>query len=193
MSRFGPGVGSLALIPPSGRDRAPSRAIRGRSASRGFAAGYRAIATLAPRRVCREPAARRRPALGLRPRLPTPTREAVALPCPPPLRAPALRRKRLARLPAAGRRRAEGGAREDAADRRPPRRFRLQRRFPQRGRARHALLTYVRRTLRLRGATYPPREACPRSGCPRYNGNNSFSSRTRLAERDCSLTTERLG
>ena len=23
----------------------------------------------------------------------------------------------------------------------------------------------------------------------RYNGNNSFSSRTRLAERDCSLTT----
>ena len=104
-------------------------------------------------------------------RRPTPTREAVALPCPPPLR-----RKRLARLPAAGRRRAEGGAREDAADRRPPRWFRLQRRFPQRGRARHALLTYARRTLRLRGATYPPREACPRSGCPRYNGNNSFQA-----------------
>ena len=40
---------------------------------------------------------------------------------------------------------------------------------------------------------YPPAEGCPRSGCPRYNGNNSFSSRTRLAERDCSLTTERLG
>ena len=39
-------------------------------------------------------------------------------------------------------------------------------------------------------ATYPPTEGCPRSGCPRYNGNNSFSSRTRLAERDCSLTTE---
>ena len=27
----------------------------------------------------------------------------------------------------------------------------------------------------------------------RYNGNNSFSSHTRLAERDCSLTTESVG
>ena len=104
MARYGAGVASLALIPPSGRKRAPSRAIRSRSASRGFVAEYRAIAPLASRRVCREPAARRRPALALRPRLTTPTREEVAFACSQPLRAPALRRKRLVRLPAA-----EGG------------------------------------------------------------------------------------
>ena len=32
-----------------------------------------------------------------------------------------------------------------------------------------------------------------REAVARYNGNNSFSSLTRLAERDCSLTTERVG
>jgi hypothetical protein len=48
------------------------------------------------------------------------------------------------------RRRAEGGAREDGADRRPPRWFRLLRRFSQRGRACLAILTYAWRTLRLR-------------------------------------------
>ena len=49
-----------------------------------------------------------------------------------------------------GRRRAAGVAREDGADRRPPLWSRLLRRITQRGRARHALLTYARRTLRLR-------------------------------------------
>ena len=48
------------------------------------------------------------------------------------------------------RRRAAGGAREDGADRRPPRWFRLPRRFSQRGRACLAILTYAWRTLRLR-------------------------------------------
>ena len=86
-----------------------------------------------------------------------------------PLRVPALRRNRLACFPAprcrtgivaarrlkeqglnCGRRRAAGGAREDGADRRPPRWFRLLRRITQRGRARHAILTYARRMLRLR-------------------------------------------
>ena len=49
-----------------------------------------------------------------------------------------------------GWRRAAGGAREDGADRRPPRWFRLQRRITQRGRACHAVLTYARRPRRLR-------------------------------------------
>jgi len=51
--------------------------------------GIPLLASLAPRRVCREPAARRRPAFGLRPRLPTPTQLAVAFARSPPLRAPA--------------------------------------------------------------------------------------------------------
>ena len=50
-----------------------------------------------------------------------------------------------------GWRRAAGVAREDEADRRPPPWFRLMGRIPQRGRARHAILTYARRPLRLRG------------------------------------------
>ena len=69
------------------------------------------------------------------------------------------------------RRRAEGGAREDGADRRPPRWFRLLRRFPQRGRARYAPLTYARRPLRLRGGRFGRapdarrRDAARRSRC----------------------------
>jgi hypothetical protein len=61
-----------------------------------------------------------------------------------------------------GWRRAAGGAREDEADRRPPPWFRLLRRIPQRGRARHAVLTYARRPLRLREGRlghHPPHEA----------------------------------
>ena len=48
--------------------------------------GIPLLATLAPRRVCREPVARRRPAFGLRPRLPTPTQQAVAFLFAPPAR-----------------------------------------------------------------------------------------------------------
>ena len=40
---------------------------------------------------------------------------------------------------------------------------------------------------------YPPAVRPLAKQVARYNGNNSFSSRTRLAEGDCSLTTERLG
>ena len=61
-----------------------------------------------------------------------------------------------------GWRRAAGGAREDEADRRPPPWFRLLRRIPQRGRARHAVLTYARRPLRFREGRFghhPPTEA----------------------------------
>ena len=60
------------------------------------------------------------------------------------------------------RRRAAGGAREDEADRRPPRWFRLPRRITQRGRACHAVLTYARRPLRFRVGRFghhPPTEA----------------------------------
>ena len=167
MARFGPGVASLALIPPSGRKRAPSRAIRSRSASRRFVAGYRSSprSRLGASAANRLPAAALRSVFGLafRPR-PNKRWRFSSL----PLRVPALRRYRVvcayvsSRLCVVaarrlkeqglncGRRRAAGGAREDGADRRPPRWFRLPRRFPQRGRACHALLTYARRPLRLR-------------------------------------------
>ena len=131
--------------------------------------GIPLLATLAPRRVCREPVARRRPAFGLRPRLPTPTQQAVAFLFAPPARSrlmaeplsslagPSLPYWRCCgALPIreqgvnCGRRRAAGGAREDGADRRPPRWFRLLRRFPQRGLACLAILTYAWRTLRFR-------------------------------------------
>ena len=62
MARSGPGVASLALIPPYGRNRALSRAIRGRSASRGFVAGYRS----SPRSRLGASVANRPPAAALR-------------------------------------------------------------------------------------------------------------------------------
>ena len=62
MARYGTGVASLALIPPSGRSRAPSRAIRSRSASRRFVAGYRS----SPRSRLGASAANRLPAAALR-------------------------------------------------------------------------------------------------------------------------------
>ena len=77
--------------------------------------------------------------------------------------------------------RAVGVAREDGADRRPPRRFRLRRRIPQRGRARRAVLTYARRPLRLRvgrlghhlptEAATQPSSPLPRPSNPRLRGD----------------------
>ena len=169
MARFGPGVASLALIPPSGRKRAPSRAIRSRYASRRFVAGYRSSprSRLGASAANRLPAAALRSVFGLafRPRpnkrwrFSSPPSARSRLMAEPlgSLASPSLPYWRCCgALPIreqgvnCGRRRAAGGAREDGADRRPPRWFRLLRRFPQRGRACLAILTYARRTLRLR-------------------------------------------
>jgi len=95
---------ALGLAAPSslspGERRASSRVIRGRSASRGFVAGYRSSprSRLGASAANRSPAAALRSVFGLAFR-PRPNKR-WRLPVRRLLRAPALRRNRLVRLPA---------------------------------------------------------------------------------------------